>query len=104
MTRQVLSFDERVGVRLLGNIQTRGRQGVAPYLMRTNAAGYRTRELSSPRPAGKRRVLVYGDSFTEGVGVSDGHRFTDVLEALPGEWTGLTARAGTGFWLAARRA
>ncbi len=28
----------------------------------------------------------------------------DVLEALPGEWTGTTARAGTGFWLVARRA
>jgi hypothetical protein len=27
----------------------------------------------------------------------------DVLDALPGEWTGVTARAGTGFWLAARR-
>ena len=27
----------------------------------------------------------------------------DVLEALPGEWQGRTARAGTGFWLAARR-
>lgn len=27
----------------------------------------------------------------------------DVLDALPGAWTGLTARAGTGFWLAARR-
>jgi hypothetical protein len=27
----------------------------------------------------------------------------DVLEALPGEWTGVAARAGTGFWLAARR-
>ncbi len=28
----------------------------------------------------------------------------DVLEALPGAWTGLTARAGTGFWLTAQRA
>ncbi len=28
----------------------------------------------------------------------------DVIEALPGEWTGITARAGTGFWLAGRRA
>lgn len=28
----------------------------------------------------------------------------DVLDALPGEWTGVTARAGTGFWLAASRA
>lgn len=27
----------------------------------------------------------------------------DVLDALPGTWTGLTARAGTGFWLTARR-
>jgi SAM-dependent methyltransferase len=28
----------------------------------------------------------------------------DVLDALPGTWRGLTARAGTGFWLVARRA
>ncbi|WP_394943518.1 class I SAM-dependent methyltransferase [uncultured Ilumatobacter sp.] len=27
----------------------------------------------------------------------------DVLGALPGEWSGVTARAGTGFWLAAHR-
>lgn len=27
----------------------------------------------------------------------------DVLEALPGEWRGTTADAGTGFWLAATR-
>lgn len=29
---------------------------------------------------------------------------TDVLDALPGAWTGTTARAGTGLWLTARRA
>lgn len=28
----------------------------------------------------------------------------DVLEALPGAWTGLTAHAGTGFWVTAWRA
>ncbi|MEM7095777.1 MAG: methyltransferase domain-containing protein [Actinomycetota bacterium] len=27
----------------------------------------------------------------------------DVIEAMPGEWGGLTARAGTGFWLSAGR-
>lgn len=27
----------------------------------------------------------------------------DVLAALPGDWHGTTARAGTGFWLSARR-
>ena len=28
----------------------------------------------------------------------------DVLAALPGDWAGVTARAGTGFWLVAHRA
>jgi SAM-dependent methyltransferase len=28
----------------------------------------------------------------------------EVLRALPGRWDGVTARAGTGFWLACRRA
>ncbi len=28
---------------------------------------------------------------------------SDVLDALPGEWSGVTARAGTGFWVAAQR-
>ncbi|MFK8023975.1 MAG: class I SAM-dependent methyltransferase, partial [Ilumatobacter sp.] len=28
---------------------------------------------------------------------------SDVLDALPGEWTGRTARAGTGFWVTAQR-
>lgn len=28
----------------------------------------------------------------------------DVLDALPGDWVGRTARAGTGFWLTAMRA
>ena len=27
----------------------------------------------------------------------------DVVAMLPGEWDGRTARAGTGFWLTARR-
>ena len=27
----------------------------------------------------------------------------DVIAALPGQWSGRTARAGTGFWLSARR-
>jgi ubiquinone/menaquinone biosynthesis C-methylase UbiE len=28
---------------------------------------------------------------------------TDVIAALPGDWSGRTARAGTGFWLSAER-
>lgn len=82
MSRQVLRFDERVGLRMIRDVQTRNRQGVAPYLMRTNSQGFRTRELTPAPPPGVRRVLIYGDSFTEGVGVSDGKRFSDLIEEL----------------------
>jgi hypothetical protein len=43
-------------------------QGV-PY--RTNALGLRDRELTTPKPAGTVRVLMLGDSFTEGGGFPD---------------------------------
>ncbi len=82
MTRQVLRFDDQVGVRMLPGVQTRARQGPSPYLMRTNSAGFRSREFAPRPPDGVRRVLFFGDSFTEGVGVSDGQRFSDLLEEL----------------------
>jgi lysophospholipase L1-like esterase len=40
-----------------------------PY--RTNAFGFRERELATPKPAGLVRVLVLGDSFTEGGGLAE---------------------------------
>lgn len=81
MTRQVLRFDERTGLRLIPNVRTRDRgQSGEPFLVRTNAAGFRNREVTPSPPRGVRRVLVYGDSTAEAVGVSDGRRFSDVLE------------------------
>lgn len=82
MTRQILRFDENVGVRMLPGLQLRTRQGPDAYLMRTNRAGFRSRELTPSPPKGVRRVLLFGDSFTEGVGVSDGKRFGDLIEEL----------------------
>ncbi len=49
----------------------------------TNSDGFRSsRELGDrdPRP----RVLVVGDSFTEGVGVEEGERYTEILEDRTG--------------------
>jgi hypothetical protein len=40
-----------------------------PY--RTNALGLRDRDLAQPKPAGTVRVLMLGDSFTEGGGFPD---------------------------------
>lgn len=59
---------------------TRDHAAAKPFLLQTNDQGWRTRNYKQERPAGKRRVLFFGDSFAEGYGVSDGHRFTDLVE------------------------
>jgi hypothetical protein len=64
-----------VAVRLVGSGSAAGGNGYAP--LRTgrrdrqpiNAAGYRDLERQQPKPAGVRRVLCLGDSFTWGVGI-----------------------------------
>jgi carbamoyltransferase len=67
---------------MLGGIQTRNRAGDTPFLVRTNSAGFRTGNFTMEKPPGVRRILFYGDSFTEGVGVSDGRRFSDLIEQM----------------------
>ncbi len=51
------------------------------YTVRANSLGLRDREAPLGKPRGARRVWVAGDSFTEGVGVEAGERFTDLLGA-----------------------
>jgi len=48
-------------------------------LYRLNSFGYRAQEHSLEKQNQKKRVLVFGDSFTFGEGVPDGERYTDVL-------------------------
>jgi carbamoyltransferase len=53
------------------------------YLLAVNQDGFRCRhEFSARRAPGVRRVLLFGDSFTAGIGVSDDVRFGDRLESL----------------------
>lgn len=48
-----------------------------------NSHGARDKERAVGVP-GKRRIVVLGDSFTEGYGVETGKRFTDLLETATG--------------------
>ncbi len=50
------------------------------YIFKTNSRGLRYHEIPTEKPPNTYRVFVSGDSFTEGVGVDDGKRFTDLLE------------------------
>ena len=50
--------------------------------MRCNQAGFRCDcEVTPRKPGGRFRVIVFGDSYTAGDGVSNGKRYTDLLES-----------------------
>jgi len=50
----------------LHDIELRLREGDVNYRISTNAMGCRYRDVQIPRPPGLHRVLVLGDSFTQG--------------------------------------
>jgi carbamoyltransferase len=68
------------------------------FLVRTNGAGFRSdHEFEPEKPAGVFRILLFGDSYTEGHGVSNQYRYGDVLETLiPGTEVFNYGLGGTG--------
>jgi hypothetical protein len=53
--------------------------------VRTNSLGLRGGEIERRPATGRRRVLVFGDSFVFGVGVDEEHTFTARLQGLLGK-------------------
>jgi carbamoyltransferase len=61
--------------RLKARIQHEG----GGYIVKTNSTGFRSEfDFDASRRAGLKRVLVFGDSYTAGDGVSNTKRFSDV--------------------------
>lgn len=86
MNRQLFQYHPTVGYQFVPGIKARVEHESGGYLLRTNRAGFRCRhEFVAARRPGFRRVLLFGDSFTAGDGVSDKHRYAEVLERrIPG--------------------
>lgn len=63
------------------NLSARHRMKDFDVEMRTNSIGFRDREYSASKPAGVCRILVTGDSFSVGVGVSEEASYPHVLES-----------------------
>lgn len=83
MNRQLYEYHPTIGYRFIPGLKTREEHEGGGFLLRTNQAGYRCRhEFTTARTPGRFRVLLFGDSYTAGMGVSDKARYGDVLEEL----------------------
>jgi len=73
-------FDEHTGWRPMPNIEKMGWywHGTVPAKM--NSKGVRDAEHPYAKPAGVRRIVAVGDSFTYGAEVDYGERFSEYLE------------------------
>jgi len=77
-----VQYDPDIGFRFLPGLKTRIATKDGGYLVRTNALGFRNDRQFERDAQGQRRVLVFGDSFTAGDNVSNGYRYTDVLDKM----------------------
>lgn len=79
--RQVYEYHPLIGWWHLPNIYARVPLGQTYHHVITNSVGMRSeRDYPKLRPAGRQRIVFLGDSYTAGDGVSNGDRFTDLLE------------------------
>ena len=96
--------DPRYGMRHRSNLDKHVTEwgGGAYWHLRTNARGFRGDDWADMPAPGERRVLVAGDSFTFGNGVSDGNTFVEIAERLirrdddGGNWQ--LVNLGTSAW------
>lgn len=86
MTRLLYEYHPVVGYRFVPGVRARVRHEGGGYLVRANAAGFRSdHEVHAAPVPGRTRLFLFGDSYTAGEGVSNADRFGEQLEArLPG--------------------
>jgi hypothetical protein len=77
----LFEYDPDIGYRFVPHLKTRFAGSEGGYLIRTNGQGFRN-DREFERDDATPRILVFGDSFTAGDGVSNGSRYSDVLEGL----------------------
>ena len=82
MSRQLFEYHAVIGYRFIPNLKARVAHEGGGYLVRTNESGFRAdRPFNRERSPALRRALLFGDSFTAGDAVSNGERYSDLLEA-----------------------
>lgn len=81
MWHSLLSYHPQIGYTYTPSVRSRVPFETGGYLVRTNAAGFRSEcEFVPQRTPGKSRAIVFGDSMTAGDGVSNRERFSDLIQ------------------------
>ena len=79
--RQVFEYDPDIGYRYIPGLKARIIHESGGYLIHANEMGFRSqREFIPEKNPGKRRILLFGDSYTAADGVSNEKRYSDLLE------------------------
>lgn len=78
--RQLMQYDQTLGYRFAPGLKVRIPHEGGGYLVKTNRDGFRCDHNVTVEKGRAHRVLLFGDSFTAGDGVSNGKRYSDVLE------------------------
>lgn len=83
MWHALTKYHPRIGYTFMPSVKSRVPWENGGYLLRTNAAGFRSeREFIKERTLDKFRAVLFGDSQTAGNGVSNLSRYSDVVEQL----------------------
>lgn len=81
MWRQTLEYHPVIGFRFIPGIKARIDSPEGGYLIQVNDSGFRcAHNFEKNKKPGVRRILLFGDSFTAGDGVSNDKRYGDILE------------------------
>jgi hypothetical protein len=81
--RQIYEYHPVIGFRFIPETKVRMPHEGGGYLLKTNEQGFRSdRPFDPQKKPGTQRILLFGDSFTAGEGVSNGQRYSDYLEKL----------------------
>ncbi len=82
MPRNLFEYHPVISYRFIPGLVARVRHEAGGYLVRCNQSGFRCdREVTVQKPANTFRIIVFGDSYTAGDGVSNVKRYSDIIES-----------------------
>ncbi len=94
--RMILAHHPRFGQLYVPGINARVPGPAGPYFVKTNGQGFRSDWEFRREKSGKPRILVFGDSYTAGDGVTNRDRFAEKLGDIYGAEVFNFGVAGTG--------